>query len=110
MNGQRIAGAAVGAALLSAAFAVSAAAQATTTTRDASERATLLTLIAAVDAAQAREQPDGETFAWGTHILKPSDHTAFLPFRVITPDLLRPSRQLLMYVRAVSRHDGVRSK
>ena len=107
MNAQRIAGAAVGAALLAAAFAGSAAAQ---TTRDASERATLLSLIAAVDVAQARDQPDGETFAWGTHILKSTDHTAFVPFRVITPDLLRPSKQLLMYVRAVSRHDGVRSK
>src|SRR5262249_12488212 len=76
---------------------------------DTSERATLMSLIAAVDAAQSRDS-GGSDFTWESHALQSVDGTAFVPFRVFPPETLRTSKNALMYVRAVSRHDGVPSK
>ena len=72
---------------------------------DATDRAALVALVAAVDAAQARTDDDDGAFAWTHHVLKSVDHTAFVPFRVFPPDGFKSSKNGLMYVRAVSRHD-----
>ncbi len=75
---------------------------------DPSERNAVLALIAAVDATQqagAAEAP----FTWDHHVLKSVDNTAFVPLRVFTPDALASAKSLAMYVRAVSRHDGLPS-
>jgi hypothetical protein len=75
---------------------------------DSAERAAVLALITAVDAAQAADAP--AAFAWDHHVLKSVDATAFVPFRVTAPDALRGSKSTVMYVRAVSRHDGIPSR
>ena len=89
---------------------VHAAAAAPQSTRrlDSAERAAVLALITAVDSAQITGAPP--TFAWDHHVLKSIDATAFVPFRVTPPSSLRGSKSTVMYVRAVSRHDGVASK
>ncbi len=74
---------------------------------DAMDRAAVLAMIAAVDAAQSNDAP--AAFTWDHHVLKSVDATAFVPFRVQAPDALRSSKSTLMYVRAVSRHDGIAS-
>lgn len=74
------------------------------------DRATLIALLSAVDAAQARDTEGDSGFAWDNHILKSINRTAFVPFRVFAPDLVKSAKNAVMYVRAVSRHDGVRSR
>ena len=77
---------------------------------DGTDRTVLLALVAAVDAAQARTDDDDGAFAWSHHVLKSVDRTAFVPFRVFPPDGFKSAKNALMYIRAVSRHDGLRSR
>lgn len=75
---------------------------------DSVERAAVLALITAVDAAQTQEAPPA--FTWEHDVLKSVDAAAFVPFRVAAPPSLRASKSTIMYVRAVSRHDGIASR
>jgi hypothetical protein len=76
---------------------------------DANQRAALVALLNAVDAAQQREAEDAQpSVAWDSHIIKSRDQTAYVPF---TLSLNAPGdayKSALVYVRAVSRHDGYR--
>jgi len=91
-----------------AALAHAAAAAQSAHRLDSAERAAVLALITAVDSAQINGAPP--VFAWDHHVLKSIDATAFVPFRVTPPRSLRGSKSTVMYVRAVSRHDGIASK
>jgi hypothetical protein len=75
---------------------------------DTMDRAAVLALITAVDAAQASDASHAE-FSWDHHAFKSVNETAFVPLRVTPPQALRSAKGTLMYVRAVSRHDGIRS-
>jgi hypothetical protein len=105
--GARVDGFAAG--VLAAMLAAGLAAQ-TIRPGDGTDRAMLLSLVAAVDAAQARAESDDGAFAWNHHILKSIDRNAFVPFRVFPPDGFKSPKNGVMYVRAVSRHDGVPSR
>jgi hypothetical protein len=70
------------------------------------EREAVLALIKAVDFAQANDTGSDPDLAWDHHILKSANYTGYVPFT------LRPAKAYkatAMYVRAVSRHDGMRS-
>jgi len=75
---------------------------------DTMDRAAVLALITAVDAAQASDAVHAE-FSWDHHAFKSVNETAFVPLLVTPPEALRSAKGIVMYVRAVSRHDGVRS-
>jgi hypothetical protein len=75
---------------------------------DTMDRAAVLALITAVDAAQASDAVHAE-FSWDHHVFKSVNETAFVPLLITPPEALRSAKSLVMYVRAVSRHDGVRS-
>src|SRR5262249_11322614 len=77
---------------------------------DATDRTMLLALVSAVDAAQARADDEEGAFAWNHHVLKSIDRTAFIPFRVFPPENFKSAKNGLMYIRAVSRQDGIRSR
>jgi hypothetical protein len=70
------------------------------------EREALLALLKAVDRAQATEVVD-EGVGWSNHVLKGGRQSAYVPFRLTLggAELKAPA----MYVRAVSRHDGIRA-
>jgi hypothetical protein len=74
------------------------------------QRNALLALVSAVDAAAAGSGVTDSDFTWENHVLKSVSQTAFVPLRVRPPEALRSTKSLLMYVRAVTRHDGIRSK
>jgi len=72
------------------------------------ERDAVLALLKAVDLAQQTDVAEDAGLAWSNHFLKAANELAYVPFRVTLP---RPSdlKSPAMYVRAVSRHDGIRS-
>jgi hypothetical protein len=72
------------------------------------EREAVLALLKAVDHAQQTDVVSDAGLAWAGHVLKSPDHFAYLPFHVT---LERPLeiKSAAMYIRAVSRHDGIRS-
>src|SRR5664279_576566 len=70
------------------------------------EREAVLALIKAVDLAQAADAGSDPDLAWDHHILKSANSTGYVPF-TLTP--AKPYKATAMYVRAVSRHDGMRS-
>ena len=74
---------------------------------DAREREAILTLLKAVDLAQETDVLSDAGLAWSSHVLKSGDQTAYVPFRLTidNPELKSP----VMYLRAVSRHDGMRA-
>jgi hypothetical protein len=74
---------------------------------DAKEREAVLTLLKAVDLAQETDVLSDAALAWDSHVLKSGDRTAYVPFRLTLsgPDLKAPA----LYVRAVSRRDGMRA-
>lgn len=74
---------------------------------DAKEREAILTLLKAVDLAQETDVLSDAGLAWSSHVLKSGDQTAYVPFRLTidNPEL----KSSAMYVRAVSRHDGMRA-
>jgi hypothetical protein len=74
----------------------------------ANEREAVLALLKAVDLAQQTDVVSDAGIAWASHVLKSPDNLAYLPFRVT---LTRPMdvKSAAMYVRAVSRHDGIQS-
>jgi hypothetical protein len=70
------------------------------------EREAVLALIKAVDFAQANDTGSDPDLAWDHHILKSANYTGYVPF-TLRP--AKPYKATAMYVRAVSRHDGMRS-
>ena len=72
------------------------------------ERNAVLNLIKAVDAAQESDVTN-EGVAWDSHVLRSGNQTGYLPFRLTLDGLERP-KSAVVYVRAVTRHDGMRSR
>jgi len=71
------------------------------------ERNAVLTLIKAVDAAQSTDvTSDG--LPWINHIFKSANQTAYFPFRLLLAGMA-DAKSAVVYVRAVSRHDGIRA-
>jgi hypothetical protein len=71
------------------------------------EREAVLAIVKAVDLAQSVDANSDATLAWDHHVLKSSNYTAYVPFTVTTRNV--GYKSTAMYVRAVSRHDGLRS-
>jgi hypothetical protein len=71
------------------------------------EREALLALLAAVDRAQANDVAADTRTGWSHHIFKGGKQTAYVPFRLTLAesDIKAPA----LYVRAVSRRDGLRA-
>jgi hypothetical protein len=69
----------------------------------------LLSLLKAVDLAQETDVLSDGSFPWEGHVLKSANDTAYVPFRLELNGLPDTIKSAAMYVRAVSRHDGVRS-
>jgi hypothetical protein len=71
------------------------------------EREAVLALIKAVDLAQVADTASDPGLAWEHHVLKSGNYTGYVPFTLTA----EPGgfKSTAMYVRAVSRHDGVRS-
>src|SRR5262245_19718075 len=76
---------------------------------DASQRAALTVLLHAVDVAQQADTDADESLGWNNHILKATDQTAYVPFRLTLAAPGDSFKSTAMYVRAVSRHDGART-
>lgn len=75
---------------------------------DAKERDAVLSLIKAVDLAQAVDAEPDAGLGWSSHVLKSGDHTAYVPFMLTLNNAAAGFKATAMYVRAVSRRDGVR--
>lgn len=73
------------------------------------ERTAVLALIKAVDLAQETDAKPDEHVAWSGHVLK-SETAAYVPFRVTLDGAVEGAKSAVMYVRAVSRRDGMRAK
>ena len=77
---------------------------------DANQRAALVALLNAVDAAQQRGIDESEaSVAWENHILKSRDHIAYVPFTLTMSGEAEAFKSTGIYVRAVSRHGGFRT-
>src|SRR5262245_114156 len=72
------------------------------------ERNAVLSLIRAVDVAQDTDAASGDG-AWDGHVLRSGNQTAYVPFRVTLDQAAQATRAAVVYVRAVSRHDGLRA-
>src|SRR6185436_11705258 len=73
------------------------------------ERNAVLALIKAVDLAQETDVT-GDQLGWQHHVLKGPHTTAYVPFRIEFGALAEAIKSGALYVRAVSRHDGLRAK
>src|SRR5262245_45130855 len=73
------------------------------------ERNAVLTLIKAVDLAQETDVT-ADQLGWQHHVLKAPHTTAYVPFRIDFARLADAIKSGAVYVRAVSRHDGLRAK
>jgi hypothetical protein len=71
------------------------------------EREAVLALVKAVDLAQASDTASDPALAFDYHILKSGNDTGYIPF-TLTPAAW-DAKSTALYVRAVSRHDGMRS-
>lgn len=76
---------------------------------NAAERAELLSVLKAVDLAQETDVLSEGSFPWDSHALKSRTDTSYVPFILDLNSLPDAFKSAAMYVRAVSRHDGVRS-
>jgi len=76
---------------------------------DTKQREAVLSLIKAVDAAQASDGSFDESVAWEGHVLKASGQSAYVPFRVTHHGAADAFTSALMYVRAVTRREGIRA-
>jgi hypothetical protein len=73
------------------------------------ERNAVLNLIKAVDAAQETDVTANDRVSWDGHVLRSGNQTGYLPFRLILGAEDR-FKSAVVYVRAVSRHDGLRAR
>src|SRR5215831_5127227 len=71
------------------------------------EREAVLALLKAVDHAQETDALADAGVGWDNHVLKGGNQSAYVPFRLSLGGA--EMKQPAMYVRAVSRHDGVRA-
>lgn len=76
---------------------------------NSADRAQLLSLLKAVDLAQETDVVSDAELPWVNHVLKAANDTAYVPFLLQLNGLPDGVKSAAMYVRAVSRHDGVRS-
>jgi hypothetical protein len=76
---------------------------------DARQREAVLRLIKAVDTAQETDVASDEALAWDGHILKSGDQTAYVPFRLTYKGAAEGFTSAVIYVRAVTRRDGMRA-
>ncbi len=74
------------------------------------ERTAILGLIKAVDLAQETDTTPDNSLGWNSHTLKSGNQTAYVPFRLTLVKLSEGFKSAVMYVRAVSRRDGMRAK
>ena len=72
------------------------------------EREAVLALLKAVDRVQQTDVASDNGIVWTGHVLKSPDNLAYVPFRV-TLERAAELKSAAMYIRAVSRHDGIRS-
>src|SRR5436190_19783239 len=100
----------VGAALISV-LPAAAAGPPVRKSLDPGQRTAVLALIHAVDVAQENDvtTPNDAAIDWAGHVLKAPNQSAYVPFRV-SLKALDTIKSATLYVRAVSRHDGFRSK
>jgi hypothetical protein len=70
------------------------------------EREAVLALVKAVDLAQAADTPSDPGLAFDHHVLKSGNYTGYVPFTLTATAAYKSAA---LYVRAVSRHDGMRS-
>jgi len=73
------------------------------------QRNELLALLKAVDLAQETDVLSEGSFPWENHTLKSANDASYVPFILDLNALPEGFRSATMYVRAVSRHDGLRS-
>ena len=73
------------------------------------ERNAVLSLIKAIDVAQETDVTSGDRVAWDGHVLRAGNQTGYLPFR-LTLGAADAFKEAVVYVRAVSRHDGMRAR
>ena len=100
----------VGTFALAAAMTVPGARDATGPKRQPlgpSEREAVLALVKAVDLAQSADTAPDPALGLSHHVLKSGNFTGYVPF-TLTADTTG-MKSAAMYVRAVSRHDGMRS-
>jgi hypothetical protein len=76
---------------------------------DSRQREAVLSLIKAVDTAQEADAASNEALAWDGHVLKSGDQTAYIPFRLTHHGAGDGVTSTIMYVRAVTRRDGMRA-
>ena len=74
------------------------------------ERNAVLTIIKAVDLAQDTDVTETDRVMWDGHVLKSGNHTAYLPFRLTFGKQGDAFKSAVVYVRAVTRRDGLRAK
>lgn len=74
------------------------------------ERSAVLALISAVDLAQQTDVLADAGVGWDNHVLKSGDQTAYVPFRLALSGAPAAMTSAVMYVRAVSRRDGLRAR
>jgi hypothetical protein len=72
------------------------------------ERNAVLSLIKAVDVAQETDAASSDRATWNGHVLKSGNQTAYIPFRLMLGQANDNIKTAVVYVRAVSRHDGIR--
>ena len=76
---------------------------------DSRQRDAVLALVKAVDAAQEADAASHEALAWDAHVLKSGEQTAYVPFRLTHNGAADGFTSTVMYVRAVTRRDGMRA-
>ncbi|MBI3490567.1 MAG: hypothetical protein HY047_02030, partial [Acidobacteria bacterium] len=76
---------------------------------NAVERADLLSLLKAVDLAQETDVLSDAGVSWDSYSLKSAGEISYVPFTLGLSGLPDGFKSAAMYVRAVSRHDGIRS-
>ena len=76
---------------------------------DSRQREAVLSLIKAVDTAQVADAAFNDGLAWDSHVLKSGNQTAYIPFRVTHHGAGDGFTSTIVYVRAVTRRDGMRA-
>jgi hypothetical protein len=76
---------------------------------DSGQREAVLALIKAVDEAQEADAVSHDTLALDSHVLKSGDQTAYVPFRLTHTGDAAGVTSTVIYVRAVTRRDGMRA-
>jgi hypothetical protein len=76
---------------------------------DPKQREAVLSLIKAVDTAQEADASFDEALAWDAHVLKSGAQSAYVPFRVTHRGAGGGFTSAFMYLRAVTRRDGLRA-